>query len=63
MFGSIAATLFEALSIWAVLFVAILGLGYAFLLKTQIMKKDRGTKDMQEVWEAIRQGADAYLGR
>lgn len=63
MFGSIAATLFEALSIWVVLFIALLGLGYAFLLKTQIMKKDRGTKDMQEVWGAIRQGADAYLSR
>ena len=36
MFGSINATLFEIISIWGVLFIAILGLGYAFLLKTQI---------------------------
>lgn len=63
MFGMFKATLFEIISIWGVLFIAILGLGYAFLLKTQIMKKDIGTKEMQEVWGAIRQGADAYLNR
>jgi len=63
MFGTISATLFEIISIWGVLFIAILGLGYAFLLKTQIMKKDKGTKEMQEVWSAIRLGADAYLNR
>ena len=63
MFGTISATLFETIAIWGVLFIAILGLGYAFLLKTQIMKKDKGTKEMQEVWGAIRQGADAYLNR
>jgi len=63
MLGLINATRFEVVSIWGVLFIAILGLGYAFILKTQIMKKDKGTKDMQEVWGAIRQGADAYLNR
>ncbi|MCX5679029.1 MAG: sodium-translocating pyrophosphatase [Candidatus Omnitrophica bacterium] len=63
MFGSISATLFEVVAIWGVLFIAILGLGYAFLLKTQIMKKDKGTNEMQDVWSAIRMGADAYLGR
>ncbi|HTZ11953.1 MAG TPA: sodium-translocating pyrophosphatase [Candidatus Margulisiibacteriota bacterium] len=63
MFGTIQATLFEIVSIWGVLFIAILGLGYAFLLKTQIMKKDKGSKEMQDVWGAIRLGADAYLSR
>jgi K(+)-stimulated pyrophosphate-energized sodium pump len=63
MFGSISATLFETISIWGVLFIAVLGLGYAFMLKTQIMKYDKGTPKMQEVWTSIRQGADAYLSR
>jgi K(+)-stimulated pyrophosphate-energized sodium pump len=63
MFGLIHATLFEIVSLWSVLFIAFLGLGYAFLLKTQIMRFDKGTPQMQEVWNAIRVGADAYLGR
>jgi K(+)-stimulated pyrophosphate-energized sodium pump len=63
MFGSIHATLFEAISIWTVLGIAFMGLGYALLLRFQIMKKDKGTPKMQEVWLAIRSGADAYLGR
>ena len=63
MLGLINVTRFEVIAIWGVLFIAILGLGYAFLLKIQIMRKDKGTKDMQEVWGAIRQGADAYLSR
>ncbi|MGE5307706.1 MAG: sodium-translocating pyrophosphatase [Deltaproteobacteria bacterium] len=63
MFGSIHATLFEVYSIWTVLVIAFLGLGYALMLKSQIMKYDKGTPQMQEVWNAIRVGADAYLGR
>src|ERR1017187_1899723 len=59
----IYATAFETQAIWSVLGVAIAGLLYAFILRTQIMKKDKGTPAMQEVWNAIRQGADAYLGR
>ena len=45
--GLINATLFEVISIWGVLFIAILGLGYAFLLRTQIMRRDKGTPAMQ----------------
>ncbi len=63
MFGSIQATLFEVWAIWGVLAIAFLGLGYALLLRTQIMKKDKGTPAMLEVWNAIRSGADAYLKR
>ncbi len=63
MFGHIHATLFEIASIWTVLIIAFLGLGYALLLKSQIMRQDKGTEKMQEVWNAIRVGADAYLGR
>ncbi len=59
----INATPFEVISIWGVVAIAVLGLGYAFLLRRQIMKLDKGTEKMQEVWNAIRVGADAYLGQ
>ncbi|MFU8772517.1 MAG: sodium-translocating pyrophosphatase, partial [Anaerolineales bacterium] len=42
---------------------AISGLLYALFLRHQILKEDRGTKKMQEVWGAIREGANAYLTR
>ena len=54
---------FEQVAIWSVLGVAILGLLYAVLLRGQILKEDKGTPRMQEVWNAIREGADAYLTR
>jgi len=56
-------TTFEAAAIWAVFGVAILGLAYALFLRSQIMREDAGTPKMQEVWGAIRDGADAYLRR
>ncbi len=55
--------LFEVIAIWSVLGVAILGLLYAILLRRQILAEDMGTPKMQEVWSAIRDGADAYLNR
>jgi K(+)-stimulated pyrophosphate-energized sodium pump len=57
------ASTFEVVSIWSVLFIAFLGLGYAFMLRIQIMRHDKGSAPMQEVWNAIRLGADAYLKR
>jgi len=60
MFG---LSTFEQIMIWSVLGVAILGLLYAIFLRYQILKEDMGTKKMQEVWNAIRAGADAYLSR
>jgi K(+)-stimulated pyrophosphate-energized sodium pump len=32
-------------------------------LRNQILREDKGTPKMQQVWSAIRDGADAYLGR
>jgi K(+)-stimulated pyrophosphate-energized sodium pump len=55
--------LFEQIAIWCVLGVAILGLLYAIFLRFQILKEDKGSLDMQEVWNAIREGANAYLTR
>ena len=56
-------TTFETYSLWGVLVVAVLGLAYALFLRRQVLAEDKGTAKMQEVWEAIKQGADAYLGR
>lgn len=63
MFSLMNASPFEVASIWSVFCVALLGLGYAFFLRSQILRHDKGTAKMQEVWNAIRSGADTYLGR
>ena len=57
------ATPFELVAIFVVLFIALLGLCYALLLRRQVMKCDKGTEKMQEVWNGIREGANAYLSR
>jgi K(+)-stimulated pyrophosphate-energized sodium pump len=54
---------FEQIAIWCVLGIAIVGLAYAWFLRSQIMREDKGTEKMQEVWGAIRAGAEAYLGQ
>jgi K(+)-stimulated pyrophosphate-energized sodium pump len=54
---------FEAIAIWSVLVVAFISLLYAWLLRGSVLKKDKGTEKMQEVWNAIRVGADSYLSR
>jgi K(+)-stimulated pyrophosphate-energized sodium pump len=54
---------FEQIGVWSVLGVAILGLLYALFLRRQILQEDKGTPKMQEVWNAIREGAEAYLRR
>ena len=56
-------TPFEQIAIWSVLGIAILGLLYAIFLRRQILQEDKGTPKMQEVWNAIREGAEAYLRR
>ncbi|MFZ1792999.1 MAG: sodium/proton-translocating pyrophosphatase, partial [Anaerolineae bacterium] len=49
--------------IYLVLLVALLGLGYAQFLRMQVLKEDKGTPEMQKVWNAIKTGAEAYLRR
>ncbi len=56
-------TPFETIAIWSVLAVAILGLVYAFFLRSQILREDKGTPAMIAVWDSIRLGSDAYLSR
>ena len=54
-------TSLETIAIWAVFGIAIVGLLYAVLLRSQILREDKGTEKMQEVWNAIKDGANAYL--
>ena len=56
-------TTFEQMAIYGVLAVSLLGLLYALFLRSQILREDRGSSRMQEVWQAIREGAEAYLRR
>jgi K(+)-stimulated pyrophosphate-energized sodium pump len=54
---------FEQIAVLLVMVTAFVSLLYAWLLRGSVMKKDKGTKKMQEVWDAIRVGADSYLTR
>jgi K(+)-stimulated pyrophosphate-energized sodium pump len=54
-------TSLEAVAIWVVFGIAIVGLLYANFLRIQILREDKGTEKMQEVWNAIKDGANAYL--
>jgi len=54
---------FEQLSVAGVLGTAFISLIYAWLLRGTVLKKDKGTKRMQEIWDAIRVGANSYLTR
>ena len=54
---------FEQIAIVGVLMAAFISLLYAWFLRSGVLKKDKGTAKMQEVWNAIRIGADSYLSR
>jgi K(+)-stimulated pyrophosphate-energized sodium pump len=56
-------TAFEQISVLTVVVTAFISLIYAWLLRGSVMKKDKGTKKMQEVWNAIRIGAEGYLSQ
>ncbi|MFQ6132095.1 MAG: sodium-translocating pyrophosphatase, partial [Armatimonadota bacterium] len=56
-------TAFEQAALWATLGSAILGLAYAFMLRSQILRASQGTEKMQQVAGQIQAGADAYLNR
>jgi K(+)-stimulated pyrophosphate-energized sodium pump len=63
MYAIQGLTSLEAIAIWAVFVTAIVGLLYAVFLRSQILREDKGTPKMQEVWNAIKDGANAYLSR
>jgi K(+)-stimulated pyrophosphate-energized sodium pump len=52
---------FEQIAICGVMLTAFISLLYAWMLRKVVLKKDKGTPKMQEVWNAIRIGADSYL--
>jgi len=52
---------FEQIAICGVMVTAFISLWYAWMLRKVVLKKDKGTPKMQEVWNAIRVGADSYL--
>ena len=54
---------FEQFAILGVLIVAFISLLYAWLLRGTVLKHDKGDQKMQDVWNAIRIGAESYLGR
>ena len=41
-------TLFEQVSIWSVLGISVLGLLCAFFLRRQILREDKGSKEMRK---------------
>ena len=53
----------ERVALFGALFVALCALAYAGLLVKQVVRADIGTKKMQEIAAAVREGANAYLGR
>jgi K(+)-stimulated pyrophosphate-energized sodium pump len=57
-----AFTPVERIALFVVLAIAVGGLLYARMLVSQVRKADQGTKKMQEIAQAVREGANAYLG-
>ncbi len=52
---------FEQVAVLGVVITAFLSLLYAWLLRGNVLNKDKGSQKMQDVWETIRIGADSYL--
>jgi K(+)-stimulated pyrophosphate-energized sodium pump len=61
--GALHLTAFESLAIYSVLVIAALSLVYAWWLRRNVMAERTGTSEMVRIWTAIKDGADAYLGR
>jgi len=49
--------------LWGVIAVAFISLAYAYWLWRDTLRRDKGTPEMQKVWNAIKTGANAYLRR
>ena len=49
--------------LWGVIVVAFVSLAYAYWLWRDTMRRDKGTPKMQEIWKAIKTGANAYLNQ
>jgi len=53
----------QSLAVWVVLVISLLGIGYAFFIRSQILAQDTGTPKMREIWGFIKTGANAYLSQ
>jgi K(+)-stimulated pyrophosphate-energized sodium pump len=51
----------EQAMLGGVIVVAFISLAYAYWLWRDTMRRDKGTPRMQEIWNAIKKGANAYL--
>ena len=51
----------EQTMLWGVMIVAFISLIYAFWLWKDTIARDKGTQKMQDVWLAIKAGAEGYL--
>jgi K(+)-stimulated pyrophosphate-energized sodium pump len=49
--------------LWGVIVVAFISLAYAYWLWRDTLRHEKGGPEMQQVWEAIKTGANAYLQR
>ena len=56
-------TPFEQSVFYCIICVALLALFYAVILSKRVLKEPKGHGKMIEVWEGIKQGANAYLKR
>ena len=54
---------FEQIAVLGVVIIAFISLIYAWILHKIVLKKEKGTEQMNAVWDAIRIGADSYLSR
>jgi K(+)-stimulated pyrophosphate-energized sodium pump len=54
---------FEKFALLANVVIALAGLGYALMLVKEVYGAGTGTSRMQEIAQAVREGADAYLKR
>lgn len=61
LFSDARYTTIEVTALVVVLGIAIAGLLYALLLVKQVRNADQGTKKMQDIAAAVREGANAYL--
>jgi K(+)-stimulated pyrophosphate-energized sodium pump len=53
----------EKVALSSLIIIALAGLGYALMLVGEVYRAPQGTKRMQEIAAAVREGADAYLKR
>ena len=49
--------------VYVILGISLAALAIAFALRAQVLAQDEGTAKMQEIAEAVQEGAAAYLSR